>query len=170
MLNSLSGRFLILTTVFVMLAEVLIFVPSIARFREDYLLARLERAQIASLALLAATDTMIDPALEKELLENAGVLTVVLRRDEVRELVLAAPVGGMVTRRYDLRTSTAASLVHDAMAQLLDTEDRIILVTGTPVRNAGEVIEVTMSTGALRVAMIDYGLRILILSAVISIM
>jgi len=103
-LNSLSGRFLILTTVFVMLAEVLIFVPSIARFREDYLLARLERAQIASLALLAATDTMIDPALEKELLENAGVLTVVLRRDEVRELVLAAPVGGMVTRRYDLRT------------------------------------------------------------------
>ncbi len=38
MLNSLSGRFLILTTIFVMLAEVLIFVPSVARFREDYLL------------------------------------------------------------------------------------------------------------------------------------
>ena len=50
MLNSLSGRFLILTTVFVMLAEILIFVPSIARFREDFLMSRLERAQIASLA------------------------------------------------------------------------------------------------------------------------
>ena len=37
MLNTLSGRFLILTTVFVMLAEVLIFVPSISRFRQDYL-------------------------------------------------------------------------------------------------------------------------------------
>ena len=60
MLNSLSGRFLILTIVFVMLAEVLIFVPSIARFREDYLLTRLERAQIASLALLA--DDMIRPS------------------------------------------------------------------------------------------------------------
>ena len=58
MLNSLSGRFLILTTVFVMLAEILIFVPSIARFREDYLLNHLERAQIASLALLA--DDMLD--------------------------------------------------------------------------------------------------------------
>ena len=34
-LNSLSGRFLALTVVFVMLAEVLIFVPSIARFRAD---------------------------------------------------------------------------------------------------------------------------------------
>jgi len=35
MLNTLSGRFLILTIVFVMLAEVFIFVPSVARFRED---------------------------------------------------------------------------------------------------------------------------------------
>ena len=51
MFNSLSGRFLVLTIVFVMLAEVFIFVPSIARFREDYLLERLERAQLASLAL-----------------------------------------------------------------------------------------------------------------------
>ena len=53
MFNSLSGRLLILTTIFVMIAEVLIFVPSIARFREDYMMNRLERAQIASLALLA---------------------------------------------------------------------------------------------------------------------
>ena len=58
-LNTLSGRFLVLTVLFVMLAEVLIFVPSIARFREDYLLDRLERSQIASLALLAG-DGMVD--------------------------------------------------------------------------------------------------------------
>ena len=46
-MNSLSGRFLLLTVIFVMLAEVLIFVPSVARFREDFLLSRIERAQIA---------------------------------------------------------------------------------------------------------------------------
>jgi len=90
MLNSLSGRFLVLTTVFVMLAEVLIFVPSVARFREDYLLLRLERAQIASLALLA--DDMLDADLEQELLTNAGVFNVVLRRDEVRQLALSSPI------------------------------------------------------------------------------
>ena len=88
MLNTLSGRFLVLTTVFVMLAEVLIFVPSVARFREDYLLARLERAQIASLALLA--DDMISEDLEAELLRNAEVYNVVLRRDEVRQLMLSS--------------------------------------------------------------------------------
>ena len=39
-------------------STLLIFVPSIARFREDYMMNRLERAQIASLALLA--NDMID--------------------------------------------------------------------------------------------------------------
>ena len=101
MLNSLSGRFLILTTVFVMLAEVLIFVPSVARFREDYLLLRLERAQIASLALLA--NDMIEETLEAELLQNAGVYNVVLRRDEVRQLMLSSDIPSPVTATYDLR-------------------------------------------------------------------
>ena len=72
MLRTLSGRFLILTIIFVMVAEILIFVPSIARYREDYLLLRLERAQIASLALLA--DDMIDVELEQELLKNTSLL------------------------------------------------------------------------------------------------
>ena len=89
-LNSLSGRFLMLTVAFVMLAEVLIFVPSIARFREDYLIARLERAQIASLSVLAA-ENMIDEELEAELLDNAGVYNVILRRDEMSQLVLSSP-------------------------------------------------------------------------------
>ncbi|TMV37980.1 sensor histidine kinase, partial [Thioclava sp. BHET1] len=90
-LNTLSGRFLLLTTLFVLLAEVLIFVPSIARYREDYLLQRLERAQIASLALLASNG-MVSDSLEKELLQNAGVLNVVLRRDSVRQLMLSSPI------------------------------------------------------------------------------
>lgn len=101
-LNTLSGRFLMLTAAFVMLAEVLILVPSVARFREDYLLLRLEKAQIASLALLAADD-MIAPDLEAELLANAGVYNVVLRRDEVRQLVLSSPIPVPVEQTYDLR-------------------------------------------------------------------
>ena len=167
-LNSLSGRFLMLTVVFVMLAEVLIFVPSVARFREDYLLARLERAQIASLALLAAED-MIDAELEAELLENAGVLNVVLRRDEVRQLMLSSPVPTPIHATFDLREAGAVELIRDAMIRLIDPEPRVIRVIGNPVRDAGLLIEVTVQTEHLRQEMIDYGLRILLLSAVISI-
>ncbi|KIC31413.1 sensor histidine kinase [Leisingera sp. ANG-S5] len=167
MLNTLSGRFLILTTVFVMLAEVLIFVPSIARFREDYLADRLERAQIASLALLA--DDMLETELEAELLENAGVYNVVLRRDEIRQLMLASPIPREITGTFDLRMAGAMTLIRDAMMRLARPENEIIRVIGAPVREAGLLIEVTMETAPLRTAMIDYGVRILILSAVISV-
>lgn len=165
--NTLSGRFLLLTMLFVMLAEVMIFVPSVARFRQDYILSRLERAQIASLALLA-TDEMIDATLESELLANAEVFNVVLRRDEVRQLVLSSPIPGPIWESYDLRMPSAFELIRDAIACLREPEDRIIRVIGDPVKQAGLLIEATMNTAPLRAAMIDYGLRILGLSAVIS--
>ena len=167
MLNSLSGRFLILTTIFVMLAEILIFVPSIARFREDYLLNHLERAQIASLALLA--DDMLDPKLEAELLENAGVFNVVLRRDEARQLMLSSPMPRPIVETFDLRDGTALVLIRDAVMRLTETDNEVIRVIGAPVREAGLLIEVTMEAGPLRSAMLDYGFRILLLSAVISV-
>ncbi|MBD3677208.1 MAG: HAMP domain-containing histidine kinase [Rhodobacteraceae bacterium] len=166
-LNSLSGRFLVLTAVFVMLGEVLIFVPSVARFREDYLLSRLERAQIASLALLA--NDMIDAELEQELLRNAEVFNVVLRRDEMRQLILSSPIPAPIAATYDLRDAGAFELIRDALARMVNPEDQIIRVIGDPVRKAGLLIEITMETAPLRAAMIDYGLRILLLSAVISV-
>ena len=50
----LSGKLLILTTIFVMVAEVLIYVPSIANFRRNWLNDRIAAAQIAALVLAAA--------------------------------------------------------------------------------------------------------------------
>ncbi|NNF25345.1 MAG: HAMP domain-containing histidine kinase [Rhodobacteraceae bacterium] len=166
-LNTLSGRFLILTIIFVMLAEVLIFVPSIARFREDYLMDRLQRAQIASLALLA--DDMIDATIEEELLKNAGVYNVVLLRDEIRQLMLSSPIPQQIDQTFDLRGAGAPELIHDAIMRLLDPQPRVVRVIGNPVQQAGRLIEITLPTEPLRVAMLDYGARILALSAVISV-
>ena len=165
--RSLSGRFLTLTIVFVMLAEVFIFVPSVARFREDYMLNRLERAQIASLAVLAEDD-MVEPMLEYELLKNAGVYNVVLHRDDARELMLSSEIPGEVAATYDLRETSAFDLIAQAMATLFNPRDEVIRVMGRPVQDAGLLIEVTMPTMPMRQAMIDYGLRVLALSAVIS--
>ncbi|HIC64836.1 MAG TPA: sensor histidine kinase, partial [Paracoccus sp.] len=50
-LNTISGRFAALTIIFVVLAELFILLPALSRFRLDFLESRLERAQIASLAL-----------------------------------------------------------------------------------------------------------------------
>lgn len=150
-----------------MLAEVLIFVPSIARFREEFLITRLERAQIASLVLLAESD--VNPDLQEELLRNAGVFNVVLRRDEARQLVLSSPVPGRVSTTFDMRDAPALILIRDALLRLARPEPEVIRVIGRPVRMGGLLIEITLDSGDLRSAMIDYGLRILWLSLVISV-
>lgn len=168
LLNTLSGRFLMLTMLFVMLAEILIFVPSIARFRADFMLTRLKQAQIAALTQLATAD-MIMPELEAELLANAEVFNVVLRRDEVRQLVLSSPLPGEIHATFDLRMAGPWELIRDAFTVLFDSENRIVRVIGAPVQEAGTLIEVTMQTRQMREEMLDYGLRILILSALISV-
>lgn len=53
LLRSLLFRVLILTPLFVMLSEVLIYTPSIARFRLTYLEERLAAAGLARLVALA---------------------------------------------------------------------------------------------------------------------
>lgn len=165
--RTLSGRFLLLTVAFVILAEVLVFLPSIARYRYDLLAERLKMAQIAALTQLAADD-MVSPALEAELLANAGVFNVVLRRDEVRQLVLSSPVPGPIAGSYDLRTATSWELIRDALAVLAGREVQVIRVIGNPVQEGGELIEITMDTRVLRHQLMEYGLRILALSALFS--
>lgn len=170
LIRSLSGRLLLLTAAFVVLAEALIFAPSIADFRVTYLKERLERAQIASLALLATPDDMVTPELEAELLKTAEVLNIVLRRDEARELILAAPMPRPVDATYDLREADGMELARDAVMTLLRTDDRVIRVIGLPVHGGGDAIEATLDEGMLHRAMVVYAARILAISAVISVL
>ncbi|WBU55742.1 sensor histidine kinase [Paracoccus sediminicola] len=167
-IDTLTGRFVALTLLFVALAEAFILVPSVSNFRLDYLQTRLEKAQIASLSLLATDENeSIAADLEAELLENAGVYNVVLRRDDVRQLVLSSPLPGPISRTYDLRESSIFTGGLDALRQLLDTDDEVIRVIGAPVNQAGQLIEITLPTAPLRRAMADYGLQVLVFSAVL---
>ncbi|MBM3604592.1 MAG: HAMP domain-containing histidine kinase [Alphaproteobacteria bacterium] len=168
-LNTISGRFAALTTMFVILAELFILLPSLAGFRLDYLESRLERAQIASLALLA-TDDLLAADLESELLQNAGVFNVVLRRNDIRQLVLSSPIPGPIAATYDLRSEGVIQTIDDSLGVLVDSHNRVIRVIGAPVNQAGQLIEITMETAPLREAMIDYGLRLLAVSAAFSIL
>jgi len=61
----LSARLLWLTIGFVMLAEVMIYVPSVAQFQRSWLNDRLTAAQIAALVLDAAPADGLSRDLEK---------------------------------------------------------------------------------------------------------
>lgn len=167
--GSLSRRLLVLTILFVMLAEVLIFVPSVANFRLTWIEQRLAAAQIASLALEARPDNMVTPALREELLENAQVYAVALIRDDATRLVLSDDMPPKVDASFDLRDAMAMMLIMDAFETLIAGDGRVVRVTGEPRFGAGESIEIVFDEAPLRKAMLRYGNNIFLLSLVISI-
>lgn len=167
--NTLSGRFLLLTIGFVMLAEVLIFVPSVARFRQDYLQEKIDLAHLTSLQLLAAPDYMVPQDLADELLETAGVLNIVLRRNEMREMILSKPMTAPVMETYDLRDVSAMTLISDAVSCMFVSTEAVVRVIGRPTKGNGSELEVTLQLMPMRSAMLAYGLNILLLSFLISV-
>jgi len=167
--NTLSGRFLGLTIIFVVIAEVLIFVPAVSRFRVDYFENRLDLGQLAALALLATPDEAVSADLEQELLQTAEVLNVALQRDAVRELVLSSDMPKPVDETFKLLEMSSTMLMRDAVRTYFTTGNRVIRVVGRTRQGMEGIIEVTFYEAPLRDAMVDYGLRILYLSLAISI-
>ncbi len=168
MLRSLSGRLLLVTLGVVMLTEVAIFVPSVARFRLDYLTERVRRSEIAALTMLAAPDRMINPELEAQLLGKAEVLSIAVERDGVRELVLRSPDLKPVAASYDLREPMTTELIGDALMTMADGEEGLVRVIAHAPADLGKTLDVTLKSAPLRAAMLDYGWRILRLSLLIS--
>src|ERR1700754_2400836 len=99
----LSGKLLLLTTVFVMMAEVLIYVPSIANFRIMWLKDRLAAAHTAALVLDAAPSGMVPESLAQQILDSIGAKSVVMKTDQQRHLLVARNFSAEVDQTVDVR-------------------------------------------------------------------
>lgn len=167
---SLSGRLLVLTIGFVMLAEVLIYLPSMARFRISYFESRIELADQAALALLAAPDGMVGEELEDELLRNVGAKLVAMRRQEASALVLSDRQElPMLAPAMDLSNWMWWEAIIDALDTLLGRSDNFIRVIGPSPRDQLTRIEIVLPTAPLTEALRGFSWRIFSLSLVISI-
>src|SRR3954454_322667 len=84
----LSGKLLVLTILFVMIAEVLIYVPSIANFRLSWLSDRLAVPRTGALVLYATPeDRRLPDELVQRVLSNLGAKTVALKMGNQRRLL-----------------------------------------------------------------------------------
>ncbi|HUE46871.1 MAG TPA: HAMP domain-containing sensor histidine kinase [Aestuariivirgaceae bacterium] len=166
--RGLAGKLLLLTMLFVMVGEVLIFVPSIANFRLTWLKNRIATAEIAALAVEAASGREISAELSDELLTGAGAKVVALKRDAARHLMLSTNEDIMIDQAYDLRGANWRQLIGDAFHTLAFGGGRIIGVLDDPPNMSGDFIEVALDETPLRQAMIDFAFRILALSVVLS--
>ena len=166
--KSLSAKLLVLTVAFVMLAEVLIYCPSIGRFRLVYLQERLAAAHLAILALEATPDQMVSEEMERELMAHVGAYAVSLRKPDSGRLMLMVEKPLAEVTSFDLREGTFFGLIRDAFETLLTDGSRTIRVVGVSPQTPGILVEVVLAEGPMRDAMLDYSVRILALSLVIS--
>ena len=126
--SHLSLQLLLLTIFFVLLAEVLIYVPSVVNFRKTWLEERLAAANIAILAIEAAPDHMISEMLSRKLLGNAGVVAISLKQKDKRQLVLNTDQPLNVAMRYDIRDPSYSDMIRDTMKSLFHTHPHKSLI------------------------------------------
>src|SRR5229473_2032647 len=134
----LSAKLLVLTILFVMIAEVLIYVPSIANFRLNWLNDRLSAAYTAALVFEAAPNGMVPENVARQILDS-----------------------------IDTRDVRWYRAIIDAFDTLLCADDEVMRVVG-PAPMGGEFVEIVLDEKPLRKAMVDFSIRILILSLIIS--
>ncbi len=167
--RGLSARLLVLTVFFVMLSEVLIYVPSIANFRHNYLEARLADANLAAVALEARPDNEVSVELARDLLDAADLIMVALKRKETRSLLLVLDMPPEVDVTYDMRAPTVMALIMDAFEALARGERTLHVIGAFPDGSEG-FLEIILEERALRDAMLAYSTNILQLSIVISLL
>jgi signal transduction histidine kinase len=162
----LSTRLLLLTILFVMVAEVLIYVPSVVNFRRTWLNDRLAAAQIAALVLDAAAEESLPQALEMRLLAGVGAKAIAIRGGGKRSLLAAGDMPSEISKTVDLRNASWTTLTRDAFEALVDTGNEPIRVVGFGM--GVDFVELILDPHPLRSAMLEFSRNILLVSLLIS--
>jgi signal transduction histidine kinase len=165
----LSGKLLVLTILFVMIAEVLIYVPSVANFRLMWLKDRLAAAYTAALVLDAAPNGVVSDPLAKQILNSIGARAVAMKMGSRRRMLAIDDMPPPISDDFDMRDVKNVDAIVDAFRMLADTRTKgaVMRVVG-PAPMGGEYIELIMDEPPLRQAMLRYSVDILLLSLLIS--
>ena len=166
--KSLSARLLVLTACFVLLGEILIFVPSVARFRMTYFDNRLAAGELAALASEASPSGRLDRALVDKMLDRVGAHAVIVHAADGAVMMLDGPMPAKPDATIDLTHPSMWGAIRGSLMALSRTDNRLLRVLGPSPAGNGETVEVLLDEAPLRREMWDFGTRILELSLVLS--
>ncbi|NQV84878.1 MAG: HAMP domain-containing histidine kinase [Rhodospirillales bacterium] len=167
-LHGLSFRLLLLTMFFIMLAEFLIWTPSIARYRKVYLEENLARAHLSMLAVDVMPGEKVSADLEKALLFHTEAYGIVLNLPDRRMLMLSKTMPPKVDLQVDMHIDSFFGFIGAAFSTLTQRTNRVMRVFGPSPKDPKVTVEVLIDEAPMRTAMLEYSGRILNLSIVIS--
>jgi signal transduction histidine kinase len=164
----LSWRVLSLVVVAVMTAEILLFLPSLARFRVAYMEQLIESGTLAALALDATPDNMVTEEVKHALLNNARVdaVVVVETNRAKRALLNIAPSPDMQT--FNLMDRSALGSIWDALAAMTRDGAHYMRVGGQSMRLPNATVWIVIDELPMRLAMYRYAGTVLALSIMVA--
>src|SRR5579885_365180 len=163
----LSAKLLVLTILFVMIAEVLIYVPLVANFRVNWLKDRLASAYTAALVLDAAPNGMVSDSLAKQILDSIGARAVAMKMGKQRRMLAVGDKPPPIAHDFDMRHVGTFDSIVDAFTMMLDDRKDVMRVVG-PAPMGGDYIEIVIDEPPLRQAMFRYSVDLLLISLLIS--
>lgn len=163
----LSAKLLVLTVLFVMLAEVCIYVPSIANFRRTWLDNKLSAAHTAALVFEAAPE--VPDELSRQILDSIGARALAIKRGQQRRLLATTEMPSEVLQEVDLRDLRPLNAIVETFRTLLVAKDTDLLRAVGPAPMGGQFVEIVIPEGPLRSAMLTYSSNVMLLSIVISV-
>jgi signal transduction histidine kinase len=166
--HSLSGRLLLLTLIYVLVSEVLIFVPTIGRYHRQLLDEHIQSAELAILPFTEPGGEGLSEGLRQELLKRAGADAVLLRRADQKQLFLVDNVPPKVDAFIDLGPGMNASDMFDALDCLFNGGDRMLHVVAPTRIKGAQSIGIVLSEEPIRDALVAYSGRVVLMSLFIS--
>jgi len=165
--RGLSTKLLLLTIVFVLMAEILIFVPSIANFRLRWLEERLVAAAAVSSLLVEVDPKDLTRVAQDDVLMSIGAKAIAVRSKDVSRLLTIADMPAEVDEHVDVSNTGPVSAMTSALDTLVFGGNRILRVYGDA-GESGKEFEVIMPDYRLRNAMLVYSRNVAIISLLIS--
>lgn len=168
--RKLSVRILALTVGFVLLAEALIFVPSLASFRQERIEDRARAAGLLAEALVDRPDVEASDMLAKQFMMQTDAVFLGAFGDGTKRLILGEPPAmELIYGVEDLRKTRTVPNFMEAGLEFFGLADEgyLRIIAFSPV--AGEDrLELMVPCGALGTEMRAYAQRILLLSILIA--
>lgn len=164
---SMSGKLLLLTIPFVLMAAILIYVPSIANFRMNRLNDRVAAANTAALVLEAAPSGMVPDDVARHVLQSIGARAVAIKMGQQRRLLAMDDMPPLIDHDVDMRTISPWSAMVEAISAMFETDNDAIRVIGSS--REGQFIEVVVDEKPLRLSMYRFSYNLLLVSIAISI-
>jgi len=166
--GGLSARLLMLTILFVMLAELVILAPSLASYEDQRLRERVRAGELASLAVEASPDQVVTDTLHAQLLNGAGVVQVVVQSDGVRRMLLQGPRLAQAPALIDLRAQSPVGWLLRPFHILSGSPRQMLLIVAKPSFRDGDFVEIVAPLARLRRELVGYLLGLIAVTAFIG--